>query len=97
MIFIIKYKGYTKAVFFDIWDVTQYTNNCFSEEELDFVTVDRVSENINLRKQLEDYETLDTSTHCCGNCARSFQDNNIFICDFTHEEVGLEDYCIHYI
>lgn len=97
MIFAIKYKKHTVAIFFDIWNVTQYINNCFSEEELDFVTVDRITDNMNLRKKIEETDIIDTTVHCCGNCARSLTDNNILVCDFTQEEVGIEDYCVHYV
>lgn len=97
MLFIVKYKGHFKGLFLDIWNAEQYRNS-FNEQENQYISIEKISEvNNSLRKDILALNTVDETVHCCGNCARNFYDNNILLCDFNHEEVSLEDYCVHYI
>lgn len=97
MIFIVKYKNHFKGLFLEIWNAEQYCNS-FSKEELEYISIEKISEvNNSLRNDILKLEQIDETIHCCGNCARNYYSNNILFCDFSHEEVGMEDYCIHYI
>ena len=97
MLFIVKYKGHFKGLFLNIWNAEQYCNS-FNKQELEHITIEKVSEaDTSLREEIKALEKVDDITHCCGNCARNYYNNNLLFCDFNHEEVGMEDYCVHYI
>ena len=102
MIFIVTYKNDIEAVFFHIWDAQQYINR-FDRSEWDYFDIARVSEqdNLNLQNLKSNLQIAKDNTqnddHCCGNCGRAKWNNNLFVCDFTHEEANPNDICSHYI
>ena len=96
MIFAITYKNDIEAVFFDIFDAYQYIGH-FHKEEQKNIEILRIYNMDNLKYELKENQK-NNHTHCCGNCARSYEDkNNILQCEFTQQPAKITTHCEHYL